>query len=51
MASSYKHLRCPGCDGTLKYVKEKKVWECINCGNEIRREEEYDGLYTIKNVV
>lgn len=51
MATSYKHLRCPGCDGTLKYVKEKKVWECIYCGNEIRREEEYDGLYTIKNVV
>lgn len=51
MASSYKHLRCPGCDGTLSYKKEKKVWECIYCGNEIRREEEYDGLYTIKNVV
>ena len=51
MATSYKHLRCPGCDGTLKYVKEKKIWECIYCGNEIRREEEYDGLYTIKNVV
>lgn len=51
MAASYKHLRCPGCDGTLKYVKEKKIWECIYCGNEIRREEEYDGLYTIKNVV
>lgn len=51
MASSYKHLRCPGCDGTLTYKKEKKVWECIYCGNEIRREEEYDGLYTIKNVV
>lgn len=50
MASTYKHLRCPGCDGTLKYIKEKKVWECIYCGNEIRREEEYDGLYTIKNV-
>ena len=51
MATSYKHLRCPGCDGTLKYIKEKKIWECIYCGNEIRREEEYDGLYTIKNVV
>lgn len=24
MATSYKHLRCPGCDGTLKYVKEKR---------------------------
>jgi hypothetical protein len=50
MASGYKHLTCPGCDGTLEYVKEKKVWKCIYCGNEIRREEEYDGLYTIKNV-
>ena len=51
MSSGYKHLRCPGCDGTLTYKKEKKAWECIYCGNEIRREEEYDGLYTIKNVV
>lgn len=50
MASKYKILRCPGCDGTLEYNKEKKVWVCIYCGNEIRREEEYDGLYTIKNV-
>lgn len=51
MASQYKNLRCPGCDGTLEYNKEKRVWVCIYCGNEIRREEEYDGLYTIKNVV
>lgn len=51
MASKYKNLRCPGCDGTLEYSKDKKVWICIYCGNEIRREEEYDGLYTIKNVV
>ena len=51
MASQYKDLRCTGCDGTLEYNKEKKVWVCIYCGNEIRREEEYDGLYTIKNVV
>lgn len=51
MSSQYKNLRCPGCDGTLEYNKEKKVWVCIYCGNEIRREEEYDGLYTIKNVV
>lgn len=51
MASQYKNVRCPGCDGTLEYNKEKKVWVCKYCGNEIRREEEYDGLYTIKNVV
>lgn len=51
MASQYKNVRCPGCDGTLEYNKEKKVWICKYCGNEIRREEEYDGLYTIKNVV
>lgn len=51
MSSQYKSLRCNGCDGTLEYNKEKKAWVCIYCGNEIRREEEYDGLYTIKNVV
>lgn len=51
MASSYKSLRCDCCAGTLEYIKEKKVWRCLYCGNEMRREEEYDGLYTIKNVV
>lgn len=51
MASNYKSLKCDCCAGALEYSKEKKVWVCMYCGNEIRREEEYDGLYTIKNVV
>lgn len=51
MGSNYKDLRCTGCNGTLEYRKEKKAYECIYCGNLIRREEQYDGLYTIKNVV
>jgi len=51
MASSYKSLRCDCCAGTLEYNKQKKVWICRYCGNEVRREEEYDGLFTIKNVV
>lgn len=51
MASNYKSLRCDCCAGTLEYSRAKKVWICQYCGNEMRREEEYDGLYTIKNVV
>ena len=51
MASNYKSLKCNCCAGSLEYNKEKKVWICQYCGNEMRREEEYDGLYTIKNVV
>lgn len=51
MATGYKSLKCDCCAGTLEYSREKKVWICQYCGNEIRREEEYDGLYTIKNVV
>lgn len=51
MASNYKSLKCDCCAGSLEYSKIKKVWICQYCGNEIRREEEYDGLYTIKNVV
>lgn len=51
MASNYKSLRCDCCAGSLEYSKIKKVWICQYCGNEMRREEEYDGLYTIKNVV
>ena len=51
MASSYKSLRCDCCAGALEYNKAKKVWVCKYCGNEVRREEAYDGLFTIKNVV
>lgn len=51
MASNYKSLKCDCCAGSLEYSKFKKVWICQYCGNEMRREEEYDGLYTIKNVV
>ena len=51
MASNYKSLKCDCCAGALEYNKQKKVWVCLYCGNEIRREEEYDGLFTIKNVV
>lgn len=51
MASNYKRLKCDSCAGSLEYDRERKVWVCQYCGNQIRREEEYDGLYTIKNVV
>lgn len=51
MATKYKSLKCNCCAGSLEYDKQKKVWICQYCGNEMRREEEYDGLYTIKNVV
>lgn len=51
MASNYRSLKCDCCAGALEYSKEKRVWICQYCGNEIRREEKYDGLYTIKNVV
>lgn len=29
----------------------QKIWQCLYCGAEIEREETYDGLFTIKNVV
>jgi len=51
MASSYKSLKCDCCAGSLEYNKQKKVWICLYCGNQIRREEQYDSQFTIKNVV
>lgn len=51
MGSKYEDLRCTGCGGTLKYDNKEKEYVCIYCGNVIHRKEEYDGLYTIKNVV
>lgn len=52
MAVSYREMKCKGCGSTsFLYHKDRKTWECKYCGNEIQRQEEYDGLYTIKNIV
>ena len=50
MAISYSTKKCDSCGGSLVYLPEKKVWQCRYCGQEILREETYDGLFTIKNV-
>lgn len=50
MAVSYSTKKCDSCGGSLVYLPEKKVWQCRYCGQEIVREETYDGLFTIKNV-
>lgn len=51
MAVSYTSKKCDSCGGGLEYIKARKVWQCRYCGQEIVREESYDGLFTIKNVV
>ena len=51
MGVSFVARKCTQCAGRLQYVKEKKLWRCLYCGAEIERQEQYDGLFTIKNVV
>ena len=51
MAVSFVARKCTQCAGKLQYIKEKKLWRCLYCGAEIERQEQYDGLFTIKNVV
>jgi len=51
MGVSFVARKCTQCAGKLQYVKEKKLWKCLYCGAEIERQEQYDGLFTIKNVV
>lgn len=51
MGVSLVARKCTQCAGKLQYVKEKKLWKCLYCGAEIERQEQYDGLFTIKNVV
>lgn len=51
MAVQYIARKCTQCAGKLEYIKEKKTWKCLYCGAEIERAEQYDGLFTIKNVV
>ena len=51
MTVSFVARKCTQCAGKLQYIKEKKIWKCLYCGAEIERQEQYDGLFTIKNVV
>ena len=51
MGVSFVARKCTQCAGKLEYIKEKKVWKCLYCGAEVERQEQYDGLFTIKNVV
>lgn len=51
MAVSFVTRKCTQCAGKLQYIKESKLWRCLYCGAEIERQEQYDGLFTIKNVV
>ena len=50
MAVSFVARKCTQCAGKLQYIKEKKIWKCLYCGAEIEKQEQYDGLFTIKNV-
>lgn len=51
MGVNFVARKCTQCAGRLQYIKEKKLWKCLYCGAEIERQEQYDGLFTIKNVV
>ncbi|MCX6055108.1 MAG: hypothetical protein NTZ74_09390 [Chloroflexi bacterium] len=51
MAASIIVRKCQQCAGRLEYIKEKKIYKCLYCGAVSEREEQYDGLFTIKNVV
>lgn len=52
MAVTTYSKKCPSCGGNQwKYNKEQKVWICQYCEGLVERQEQYDGLYTIKNVV
>ncbi len=52
MAVTNYNKKCVNCGGNKwEYLKELKMWRCRYCGGQVERQEQYDGLYTIKNVV
>ena len=52
MALTNYNKRCTSCGGNRwEYVKDLKMWRCLYCDAQVERQEQYDGLYTIKNVV
>lgn len=52
MALTNYNRRCTSCGGNKwEYLKDLKMWRCRYCDAQVERQEQYDGLYTIKNVV
>lgn len=52
MAVTNYSKKCTSCGGNKwEYLKDLKMWQCRYCGSQVERQEQYDGLYTIKNVV
>ncbi len=51
MAVTIKERKCKRCAGILDYIRSEKIYKCRYCGGIAEREETYDGLFTIKNVV
>lgn len=52
MALTNYSKKCTSCGGNKwTYEKDLKLWICQYCGGHVERQEQYDGLYTIKNVV
>lgn len=52
MALTNYNKKCTSCGGNRwEYIKDLKLWRCLYCDAQVERQEQYDGLYTIKNVV
>lgn len=52
MALTNYNKRCTSCGGNKwEYIRDLKLWRCKYCDAQVERQEQYDGLYTIKNVV
>lgn len=52
MALTNYNKKCSSCGGNKwEYLRELKLWRCRYCDAQVERQEQYDGLYTIKNVV
>jgi predicted RNA-binding Zn-ribbon protein involved in translation (DUF1610 family) len=45
---TYTSQKCDCCGGSLDYDKDRRLFVCRYCGNEIVRQETYDGQFSIK---
>lgn len=48
MSASITSQKCDSCGGSVDYDKQRKLWICRYCGNEMVRRENYDGQFSIK---
>lgn len=51
MSIRYEVRQCTDCGGTLEYISEKRIWQCLYCGKTLAQTRQDSPLFPIQSAV